>query len=120
MNDEQMNQAMSEACGWSHMGEVWWPPGLHPLNNIHGHTLPNYLNDLNACHGAFLTCISPNPTFLSRYEYKLATLVLEYTPSLALNDPCITLRQAAFIANATPRQHVIAMLTAIGKLEGTK
>ena len=50
MTDEQQRVAIAEACGWSEVSQAvntdWM--GKHPVGYITG--LPDYLNDLNACH----------------------------------------------------------------------
>lgn len=52
MKPEAQRIAIAEACGWvfSAAAQVWYPPGLHPAQNVFGHAMPNWPADLNACH----------------------------------------------------------------------
>lgn len=53
MKPEAQRIAIAEACGWrAKDGVHWYPPGLHPAQNVIGYHLPDYLDDLNAMHEA--------------------------------------------------------------------
>ena len=47
MSPEKQRIAIATACGWEELPEGHY----HPDNPI-GQTIPDYLNDLNACHEA--------------------------------------------------------------------
>jgi len=52
MTDEQIRIAIAEACGWSPTkcmdGSTIWNCGIKRADSVF--FLPDYLNDLNACH----------------------------------------------------------------------
>lgn len=53
MTDEQINQRIAEACGWTDIGECtcgFKLRGYPPEYSAHGKHIPNYCNDLNAMH----------------------------------------------------------------------
>jgi hypothetical protein len=80
MNDSEMQIAIAEACGWKvHPKDrfIVIPPNApHSVQPIH--TLPDYLNDLNAMHEAEKTL--PDNLFV-QYANKI--------------PPCATARQRA-------------------------
>lgn len=55
MTDEQINQRIAEACGWTDIGECTCCVrlrGYPPEYSVHKKHTPNYCNDLNAMHEA--------------------------------------------------------------------
>lgn len=56
MTDEQINQCIAEACGWTEIRNSVYrhhkPWGHPPLNRDRIKLLPDYCNDLNAMHEA--------------------------------------------------------------------
>jgi hypothetical protein len=48
MNNEKINIAIAETCGWKNYGLGWGHSSLPPQANVYGRKLPDYCNDLNA------------------------------------------------------------------------
>ena len=90
MTNEQINNAIAEACGWPHPRE-----NCHTLRWV----IPNYCNDLNAMHEAEKVLTSEQ---IDKY---VTILCLEIQPEPKLH-------------HATARQRAEAFLKTIGKWEG--
>jgi hypothetical protein len=97
MTDEQINQRIAEACGWTDCNEYIGKPPTRKMDQCN-RSLPNYAGCLNAMHEAekILT-----PKQESKYVTTLC-LEVQTTPSLF---------------NATARQRAEAFLRTIGKWE---
>jgi hypothetical protein len=99
MTPESQRIAIAEACGWSYEknetyapdGAFWWSKNPE---------FPDYLNDLNAMHDAWLKL---SPSEKERFESHLYSIVIgeaEYNH----ND------DAGWITNATAAQRAEALL----------
>jgi len=100
MNDEQINAAIAEACGWKRNPKCGWYPDNgwnFGTQNIH-----DYCNDLNSMHEAEKVIVSEwNPFY--------ATQLARVTNSHYSDDP-------SFFC-ATARQRAEAFLRTLGKWE---
>jgi hypothetical protein len=102
MTDEQINQRIAEACGWTkieHFPGGFW--GQHPLcldeaSEYYDWPIPNYCNDLNAMHEAEKTLNSEQWHLYSAWLFKAT----------------------ARPQHATARQRAEAFLRTLGKWEG--
>ena len=51
MNNREIDRLVAEkVMGWTHLpnqAEFWYPPGVHPLSNIYGHTVPSYSTSIS-------------------------------------------------------------------------
>jgi hypothetical protein len=72
MTEEQQRIAIAEACGYTHVRivkAIEGPPdigiGHHPTEP---HSIPDYLNDLNAMHEAEVVIIKSGYTAIRTYE----------------------------------------------------
>ena len=107
MNTEEQRIAIAEACGWKQVTrdnkpEEIWENQKHPLKICRGESkIPDYLNDLNAMHDAWLTL---SPFFeKEQFESELYSIVIggaEYNR----ND------DAGWITNATAAQRAESFL----------
>jgi len=103
MKPEEQRIAIAEACGWVLFRDK--PSGLHnpigidPSDGLMEH-IPDYLNDLNAMHEAWLT-ISPYQK--DRFESELHSVVIGLAEFNRNDD-------AGWITNATATQRAEAFL----------
>jgi transposase len=99
MNDEQINAAIADACGWSKIN-VEHRSGISPTNGLMmgAEFLPKYCTDLNAMHEAEKVM-----TYIQLCNY--IALLIEFFPEAAL---------------ATARQRAEAFLRTLGKWEEAK
>jgi hypothetical protein len=103
MNDQEINIAIAELCGWTKVFSDEWGPlrGLKSGDKFYAGcaftTVPDYLNDLNAMHEAEKVLVGKNNWELCEYVHKLHT---------ATNS---------WIAFATARQRAEAFLRTLGK-----
>ena len=107
MTDQQINQAIAKACGWTeihdsgvwHHHKLWGYPPLAPGagGNSYQYIL-DYCNDLNAMHEAERTLTDANMYVM---EYHIKAMV----------------RGNGFYFHATARQRAEAFLRTLGKWE---
>lgn len=109
MTNEQINIAIAEACGWKNLGKVYtdcaivdnaWESPLCEIEN-----LPDYCNDLNAMHEAWLS-LSLEDKF--GFDRQLQRVLLTSEDG------------TYWLTNATARQRAEAFLKTIGKWEDGK
>lgn len=70
MTDEQINQRIAEACGWTDIEECtcgFKLRGYPPEYSAHGKHIPNYCNDLNAMHEAEKTLSETNMFVMAHF-----------------------------------------------------
>jgi hypothetical protein len=114
MNTEQQRITIAEACGWTFINQVdKLPHGLPPDGRKDRYTspLPDYLNDLNAMHAAFLSLPAGSHITFGRHLQEvcgegLVGYVSSYPEDFA---------GLARIAHATAAQRAEAFLKTIGK-----
>lgn len=97
MTDEQINQRIAEACGWTDIGECtcgFKLRGYPPEYSAHGKHIPNYCTDLNAMHEA--------------EEFLYGNLWIQYVNELA------DIEGSLFGIRSTARQRAEAFLRALG------
>jgi hypothetical protein len=107
MTDQQINQAIAEACGWTDVhfslaATDEFPTerrvvGIPPKHCTHD-VAPNYCNDLNAMHEAEKTLTNANMYVI---EYHIKAMVKGH----------------GFYFHATARQRAEAFLRTLGKWE---
>jgi hypothetical protein len=110
VTDEQINQRIAEACGWTEIKNCAWrhhkPWGYPPLKAGQGGNafkmLPNYCDDLNAMHEAEKTLSETNMFVMAHW--------IEQNVS----------RHGQHYFHATARQRAEAFLRTIGKWEETQ
>lgn len=112
MTDEQINQRIAEACGWTeihdsgpwHHHKLWGYPPERPGQSGNAYKyMPDYCTDLNAMHEAEKVLLK---------EWKDGCVLwLEYTHKLML--AC----SAHLSEHATARQRAEAFLRTLGKWE---
>ena len=110
MNPDEQRIAIAEACGWKrHPRDPWivtapnMPNSVQPLS-----TIPDYLNDLNAMHQAWLTLSHFNRDCFESALYSVIVGQAEYNR----ND------DQPYITNATALQRARAFLETLGLWEG--
>ena len=106
MTDEQINKAISEACGWECLAPDVWHHGIVGYSkDTHGivrSRIPDYCNDLNAMHESEKTIF---PFYATVYSNKLARVT-----GAEMSD------DTDYFC-ATARQRAEAFLRALGKWE---
>lgn len=111
MSDEEMLDVIRKACGW-----VLEPAGKDSFGVYYAafwrhpdkpgiHTTPDYLNDLNAMHGAWLTLDRKQRIAFSDYLRE----VIVYQGMSAFKED-----GDALCENATARQRALAFIKTIG------
>jgi hypothetical protein len=104
MTDQQINQRIAEACGWTdihdsgpwHNHTLWGYPPIKPGQGGNAYKyLPNYCTDLNAMHEA-----EHKLPYVQLCNY--IDLLIEFSPEAAV---------------ATSRQRAEAFLRTLGKWE---
>lgn len=113
MNDEQINIAIAEACGWTKTESPNWA-WIRPDGRGWNWNVPDYCNDLNAMHEA-IAFLSPEEA--DWFAVELSAIVLE-NPSKSWWD--MNSNEVAHIANATARQRAEAFLRTIGMWKEVK
>jgi len=108
MTEQEINMAIAEACGWT-CQNGWWDHPTLPSNGGAMPEPPDYTNDLNAMHEAWL--------ILSNYDKRefhinLGLLIEKYTKEWG---DLLLLDQRSLIANATAAQRAEAFLRTVGK-----
>lgn len=104
MTDQEINKAIAEWCGWKiHPREtgLWLKDGRGVSRR-----LPNYTEDLNACHEAIskLTTWDEQKAYINELKW------------LALSEDFILAEEALWkLMSATARQRCEALLRTIGK-----
>lgn len=93
MNDQQINTAIAEACGWEE--ESFGPSWCESTTKI-----PDYCNDLNAMHEAWLS-LSDKDKFVCDKELMRVLVASKDGPY--------------WMTNSTAKQRAEAFLKAIGK-----
>ena len=121
MTPEAQRIAIAEASGWSRGRMIWNGSPAYPekewvWKNPNGSTrgqicIPDYLKDLNAMHGAWL---SLKDHYKREFHVQLGLIIEKETPNLSELG---LLDQRGLIANATARQRAEAFLRTIGKWE---
>jgi len=98
MTDEQINQRIAEACGWTvNTPSFGIPPTPTAFSLLHGYDdLPNYCRDLNAMHEAEKLIYNHNNMWTA-YYYAIGA--------------------GPFSLHATARKKAEAFLRALGKWE---
>lgn len=115
MSPEKQRIAIAEVCGWKPYryedGGIRWYIGIHHENSVSLENLPDYLNDLNACHE-----MEESLSESQRHDYasKLARYFKELYP---LGYYFIT---DFDMIHATAPQRCEAFLKTIEKWEGEK
>lgn len=112
MTPEAQNIAIAEACGWERSDdEVKIQSWRHRDGLHHTTTLPDYLNDLNACHEMEKVLTNNQRREYARQLVKVTPLQYETANSNDNNDH----RMAVFfVVNATAAQRAEAFLKAKG------
>lgn len=118
MSPEAQRIAIAKACGWQcHRpfmgGEHWYPPNLHPLSNVIGYNLPDYLNDLNAM-AEVEKMIPDDESSTGRWGYIGHLIHITGAESLEVY------REAFILSSATAAQRAEAFLRTIGKCDDDK
>ena len=117
MTDQQINEAIAEACGWTDVhfslaATDEWPTerrivGIPPTHCTHD-VAPNYCSDLNAMHEAEKTLIEGFED-----EPESSELWSDYQTNLIIACP------AYLSYHATARQRAEAFLLTLGKWSAT-
>ena len=104
MSEEEINQAIAEACGWT-FGPLRPPANYKPFYGGENWFLPKFCHDLNAMHEAERILVGPiNITLYMRH--------LRNILDVSENDAeCMQ----AKLVHATARQRAEAFLRALGK-----
>jgi len=112
MTPEQQRITIAEACGWTKISD-WKAAGINGQHPTEPWTevIPNYLNDLNAMHAAFLSLPAGSHITFGRHLQEvcgegLVGYVSSYPEDFA---------GLARIAHATAAQRAEAFLKTIGK-----
>jgi len=109
MNDQQINTAIAEACGWERGNSSLQQEWLRPSRKEHRtcvsswvtvEGLPDYCNDLNAMHEAWLS-LSDKDKFACDKELMRVLVASKDGPY--------------WMTNSTAKQRAEAFLKAIGK-----
>ena len=112
MTLEQQRIAIAEACGWQriyagrNMGSLYG----FKKGNHRAHSIPDYLNDLNAIHQAWRTLTHRQKT---RFESELYSVVIGQTDYNQNDD-------APYITNANAAQRAEAFLRSVKLWEVTE
>jgi len=104
MNDQQINTAIAEACGWTDIIEhpEFGLMGVNSKTHDGGRTgIEDYCNDLNAMHEAEKVLTDEQCVFIRKHLRER----LENHPA------------SRYVWNATARQRAEAFLRALGKWE---
>lgn len=119
MSDDEQQAAIAEFCGWKKKdgSNLWWNPNIK--GSKVGCRIPDYLNDLNAMHEAFLM-LSPK-VFKDRFGFNW-TLRIEFLKNL---ENIVIAKEERVecldvIVNATSRDRAEALLHTIGKWRDQK
>jgi hypothetical protein len=109
MTNQEINAAIAEACGWNVTTSSFGvPPTQTAFSKLHGYDeLPNYCEDLNAMHEAYLTMTEDN-------QWEFVKTLVDYTPG---SFPLLSRSESLVLANATARQRAEAFLKTVGKWE---
>jgi hypothetical protein len=114
MTPEAQRIAIAEACGYTHVRIVKCiegPPdhciGHHPTQP---HSIPDYLNDLNAMNEVEKVIVPSSEYTLSSYMFELSKIVI---PAGSTRRGLIS----EYIFHATAAQRAEAFLRTIGKWE---
>ena len=103
MTPEQINIAIAEACGWTVIGHSdGLLMGCRPGNSTIRNPIPNYHDDLNACHEMENVLELQDSDLFGRYVMEVARVV----------D-----LQGGYYITATAPQRCEAFLKVIGKWE---
>ena len=73
MTNEEINIAITEACGWrlfSQFKNLWAPPRSVVEYDCDACPLPDYINDLNAMHEAEKVLTTAQMTTMSQYLHR--------------------------------------------------
>ena len=111
MSPDAQRIAIAEACGWEPTPEGHFHP-----DNPTGQISPDYLNDLNAMHEAWLNVILPKPSLCLEYYLNLCTVVEIKKDGTHIFGVCLYDK----VTNATAAQRAEAFLRTIGKWEDSK
>jgi len=111
MSDEQINIAIAEACGWTHIfqpDDEFALLGMHPAHSMGRDysTVPDYCDDLNAMHKA------ERSVPFNIYDY-VGQLAEASGAALYYEDDS----EAFQLLSATARQRAEAFLRTLGKWE---
>jgi hypothetical protein len=119
MNDEQINIAIAEACGWTDISQYtqavdgWY--GYEPENGPHSQ-IHDYCNDLNAMHEAENKL---TPFQRIKHGHFLQEILNEAVVGFVSNYES-ELKSLSRVASATARQRAEILLRTLGKWEETK
>ena len=107
MTDEQINQRIAEACGWTEVKKFDWLFGIPPHNAGVFCRVHNYAGCLNTMHEAVMTLsVKQRSEFRNQLQYLIAS---------PTNVSGISHYDEWW--NATARQRAEAFLRTIGKWE---
>lgn len=119
MTPQAQRIAIAEACGWKtkpHNGKlVWYHPDFTDYGWYYESELPDYLNDLNAMHEAWLSLSGNQRT---RFQVELRRVVLNKFYHHYLGS--LSWEEEAKVANTTASQRAEAFLRTINKWDDSK
>lgn len=122
MNDEQINAAIAEACGWTDIGECtcgFKLRGYPPEYSAHRKHIPNYCSDLNAMHEAEKVLDGVHSWNGEEHHWNAEEAYMGHITNIIVRNSGQKISDDWQLVCATARQRAEAFLRTLGKWEAT-